>query len=69
MKNTFSSETEEIVSSAETESIVASTVNKVSDHEIENSASSSVTSKEVAHPIKAVTGPSTRQLKPLCELM
>ena len=57
MKRTVSTETDDIGNSAETESIVAKTPIRMSDHEIENSSSRSASSEEVARQIKAVTDP------------
>ena len=59
MKRTVSAETDGIGSNTETESIVAKTPSRMSDHEIEISSSSSASSEEVARQIKAVTDPSS----------
>ena len=49
--------------------ILANTSGRISDHEVENSSSVSVTSEEVAWQIKAVIDPLTQHLVHLCELM
>ena len=69
MKQTVSTETDDIDESTQTESIVANTHHKMSDHEIKNSSSNSVTPGQVARQIKAVTNLLPRHLERLCELM
>ena len=69
MKRTVAVETDDIDSSTETESLIENIPRMMSDHEIEASASVSVTSGEVARQIKAVTDPLSQQLAHLCELM
>ena len=55
--------------STETESLIAHTPGRMSDHEFGNSSSVSVMSEEVARHIRAVTDPLTPQSAHLCELM
>ena len=69
MKRAIGTETDDIESSTETESLLINTPGKMSDDEIENSWSVSVTSEEVAWLIRAVTHPLTQQLAHFCELM
>ena len=57
MKRFIVIETDEIESSTETESLINNTTRRMSDHEIENSSSVSVTSEEVDQQIRAVTYP------------
>ena len=58
MKRTKGTETDNIESSNETESIIANTPSRMSVHEAENSSSVSVTYEEVAWQISAMTDPS-----------
>ena len=69
MKRTIGIETDNKESSTETESIIAITPCGITDYEIENSLSLSVTSEKVARQIRAVIDPLTLQLAPLCELL
>ena len=55
--------------STETESLIANTPGRMSDHEFGNSSSVSVMSEEDARHIRAVTDPPTQQSARLCELM
>ena len=61
MKKTIGTETDEIKSSTETESLIENASSKMS--------SVCVTSEEVAWQIKAVTDPLTQKLAHLCILM
>ena len=69
MRRTTGTETNDIESSTETEILTTNALGKMSDHEIENFPSISVTSEEVACQIRANTDPLTQQLAHLCELM
>ena len=69
MQNTIDAESDDIEKSAETEKPIENTPSRMSDHEVENSSSVSVTSKEVSRQITAVTDPLTHQLAHLCKLM
>ena len=69
MKRTIGTETDDIKSSTETETLIQSTPSRMSDHETENSSSVSVTPEEVARQIRTVTGPLTLQSAHLWELV
>ena len=70
MKKTIGTETDNIESSTETKTLVANTPVRMSDHEIKNSSSLSITSEEVFRQNRAVTDPLTQQqLTHLCGLM
>ena len=67
MEKTVSTETDGIHSNSETESIIANTRNRLSDHKIQNSPRTPITSDGVACQIKAGADSLVRQLKRLCE--
>ena len=69
MKRTTGIKTDDVETSTETESFIAVTPRRASDCEAENSSSVSVTSDEVAWPIRAVTDLLTQQLAHICNLM
>ena len=69
MQRSICTKMDDIESSTETESLIASTLTSMSDHEVDNTRSVSVTSEEVAWRIRVVTDSLTQQLAHLCELM
>ena len=66
MKRTVNSETKDTDTS---ESLLKNTPNRMSDYEVENSSSVSVTSEKTALQIRAVIDPILQQLAHLLELM
>ena len=69
MKRTICTETGDIESIVETESFIANTPGRMSNHENEKPSSVSITGEEVARPIRAVTDLLKQQSAHLCELM
>ena len=62
MGTTSGVETDDIDSSAETESLLENTPRRVSEHEIETSTSVFVTSEQIARQIRTVTDPLSRTI-------
>ena len=69
MKKAVSTETNNIDSSTQTESILVNASRRMSDNETENTTSDSVTFKKVASEIKDITDVLSRQLERLWELI
>ena len=69
MKRTICTETDDIESSVESESLIANTPGSMSDHENEKPSGVSIRPEEVAGQIRALTDLLKQQSAHLCELM
>ena len=68
MKKSIDIESDDVENRNEIENFIANTLNKMSNDEMENSSSASVTPDEVAWQIRVVTGPAVQPLVYLFEL-